>query len=53
MSESPIAVLEDLGTRFRSLGEPPRRRGPVTRRTLIIALALVVLIAGAATLRSS
>ena len=49
MSESPIAVLEDLGARFRDLGEPPPRRGPVTRRTLLITVALVILLAGAAT----
>jgi hypothetical protein len=49
VSESPVAVLEALGAEFRALGEPPRRRRPVTRRTLLITIALVILLAGVAT----
>ncbi|MGO9488987.1 MAG: hypothetical protein ACLQBB_08185 [Solirubrobacteraceae bacterium] len=47
--ESPLLVIEALGAAFRSLGEPPRGRRPLTRRALLIALALVLLLAGAAT----
>ena len=49
-NESPLLVIELLGAEFRSLGEPPSRgRRPLTRRTLLIALALVLVLAGAAT----
>ena len=48
-NEGPLLVIERLGGEFRSLGEPPRGRRPPTRRALLIALALVLVLAGAAT----
>ena len=48
-NENPLLVIELLGAEFRSLGEPPRGRRPPTRRALLIALALVLVLAGAAT----
>lgn len=42
-------ALRMLGERFEALGEPPRPQLGVTPRTLLIALALTVLLAGAAT----
>jgi len=46
--QQPLSVLEALGGEFRRLGEPPRPRGGLTRRTVLLALALAVLLAGAA-----
>jgi hypothetical protein len=48
MSEHPLPVLETLGGEFRRLGEPPRPRGGVTRRTLLLTLVLTLLLAGVA-----
>ncbi len=48
MSEQPLSVLEALGGEFRRLGEPPRGRGGLTRRTVLLALALTLLLAGVA-----
>jgi hypothetical protein len=48
MNERPLHVLEALGGEFRRLGEPPRPRGGVTRRTLLLALVLTLLLAGVA-----
>jgi hypothetical protein len=49
MSESGLRVLGALGEQFQRLGEPaPRRRDRVSR-TAIIAVALVLLLAGVAT----
>jgi len=48
VSEQPVSVLEALGGEFRRLGEPPRPRGGLTRRTVLLALALTLLLAGAA-----
>ncbi|HEY0516851.1 MAG TPA: hypothetical protein VGD00_06995 [Solirubrobacteraceae bacterium] len=45
-----VAVLEALGEQFQAHGDPPPRPAlGVTPRTLLIALALTVLLAGAAT----
>ncbi len=49
MSQRPLPVLESLGAEFRALGEPPPGRRPIARRTVVIALALVILLAGVAT----
>lgn len=48
MSERPLAVLDALAGEFRRLGEPPRPRGGLTRRTLLLTLVLVLLLAGVA-----
>ncbi len=45
-----IPVLDELGAQLRALGEPPSRPAlSVTPRALLVALVLVVLLAGAAT----
>ncbi len=48
MSDRPLAVLEALGGEFRRLGEPSTSRGGFTRRTLTVALVLVLLLGGVA-----
>jgi hypothetical protein len=48
VSERPLAVLDALGGEFRRLGEPPRPRAGLTPRTLLLALVLVLLLAGVA-----
>jgi hypothetical protein len=48
VSEHPLPVLEALGGEFRRLGEPPRPRAGVTRRTLLLTLVLTLLLAGVA-----
>jgi hypothetical protein len=48
MTERPLAVLDALAEEFRLLEEPPRSPRALTRRTLLIALALTLLLAGAA-----
>jgi hypothetical protein len=44
-----LAVLDELGGEFRRLGGPPRPRAGLTRRTLLLAAALALLLAGVAT----
>jgi hypothetical protein len=48
MSEQPLSVLDALGGEFRRLGAPARPRGRLTRRTVLLALALSLLLAGVA-----
>jgi hypothetical protein len=48
VSEAPIAVLEELGEELRRLGEPSARRAGLTRRTLLTALVVALLVAGVA-----
>ena len=48
MTERPLAVLDALGGEFRRLGEPPRSRAGFTRRALLIAVVLALLLAGVA-----
>jgi hypothetical protein len=48
MSERPLGVLDALGGEFMRLGEPPRARAGLTRRTLLLTLVLVLLLAGVA-----
>ncbi|HEV3283036.1 MAG TPA: hypothetical protein VG010_02430 [Solirubrobacteraceae bacterium] len=49
MTERPLAVLEAFGDELRRLGEPPTSRFGQTRRTLLIAVVLTLLLAGVAT----
>jgi hypothetical protein len=48
VTERPLAVLEALGGEFRRLGEPPQARAGLTRRTLLLAVVLALLLAGVA-----
>jgi hypothetical protein len=48
VSERPLAVLDALAGEFRRLGEPPRPRAGLTRRTLLLAVVLALLLAGVA-----
>lgn len=48
MTEGPLAVLDALGGEFRRLGEPPEPRAGFTRRTLMLAIVLALLLAGVA-----
>ena len=48
MSPRTLAVLEALGEQFRGLPEPPPRRARLTRRTLVLAAVLTLLLAGVA-----
>jgi hypothetical protein len=48
VSDQRLSVLEALGGEFRRLGEPPTGRGGLTRRTVLLALALTLLLAGIA-----
>ncbi len=48
MSEPLLAVLDALGEEFRRLPGPPQPRAAFTRRTLVLAIVLVLLLAGVA-----
>jgi hypothetical protein len=48
VSERPLDVLDALGGEFRRLGEPRRPVVGLTRRTLLLALALALLLGGVA-----
>jgi hypothetical protein len=48
VSERPLAVLDTLGEELRRLGEPSARRRGLTRRTVLIGLVLMLLLAGVA-----
>ncbi len=49
MSKRPLAVLDAFGEELRRLGEPPASRAGFTRRTLLIAVVLALVLAGVAT----
>ena len=48
MTPRPLAVLDALGEEFLRLEKPPTSPRGLTRRTLLIAVALTLLLAGAA-----
>jgi len=48
-NEPRIAALQELGEQFHRLGEPPRPPAVITRRTALLALVLMLVLAGVAT----